>query len=170
MHLQSSRLGVIDFCLPSINNGIFPLSYPFADGKLWNHYTAPLVSEYVVRESNLKQWMEGKSINGCPCYPDEPDGPYGYRTRSSSYIYNYHLGLPNISAGKLYISKAVNAKSLNQLLVITDARYPAKGGFSILPGQAEDIGLNHRDGFNALFGDGHVETRRIIENQNIYPN
>ncbi len=148
------------------NNGTFPLSEPFKDGKSWQWPTAPL-SEAIAAETGLAKWRLGEGIIGCPAHDNSPVG-LSYTERYYSYVYNYHLGIEDASGQAIRFS---SVERPSQIIMIADATNARRvSGFSKNYGQENNIGYVHGGKYNALYVDGHVDSSDTIsKEENIYP-
>lgn len=155
------------------HDGYLPLSAPFADGKTWNYFNAPVPQYLNLPLSAATDWQAGKNINGCPAHVDRQYDKY-FRTRYYSYVYNYHLGMVTANDGSKTSLKMINIHNASRLFMITDAVNDANApatGFSSRLGQQENIGHPHDGGkCNVLFLDGHIESVKDWNvNENLKP-
>lgn len=139
-------------------DGKFPLSFPFNDGRAWYHATAPLVSNYILEGMSVDKWNKGAGINGCDAH----------KSRYDSYVYSYHLGEPKYGN---YVGVRSRIQRPSQILMVADApnQGAAVSGFSGLYGQENRIGLPHGGFFNGLYVDGHVETSNKVDVNKLIP-
>lgn len=144
------------------HQGRFPLSHPFDDGKAWYHFSSPLVQKYFLNDNmdpgTISRWNRGEEVNGCLQHTD----------RYASYAYSFHLGHVNAVGASRFRGNRVLIQRPAHFLMIVDARVsPAASGFS--NATPERIGKCHTQRFNALYVDGHVESRREIDPIEFFP-
>lgn len=151
----------------------FPLSFPYNDGRAWYNAGYSLVTDYILNGPNdaegQRRWNLGLGINGCPAHADnkvKTNPPKLY----SSYSYNFHLGQPSPAASGAggYFGKRSRIKNPANVLMIVDAPTNMEvSGFSRFT--PERIGKCHDGHFNAVYVDGHVESRAEVDPKQIFP-
>lgn len=124
----------------------------------WLYPTGPLRRKYVSYGSDL-DWLEGRSINGCPSRPSEPyktSGGKNFSNRYYSYAMSFEIGWTKIDGVAQSIKASMVRYPSLQIQFFENQPDLTQVG-SNKKSAEERFGQPHNDAGSSAFVDGHAE-------------
>jgi prepilin-type N-terminal cleavage/methylation domain-containing protein/prepilin-type processing-associated H-X9-DG protein len=158
------QLGQASVTYAGDNDGLFPKTQPWSDGRVWSYWDAPLMELLdVPRTYTIGYWLwkQDKSPIACPTKPNTRNANLALPPlRYYSYVINGHW----CDSGQRTIAQVT--RSSEKVLFSDAAAHPT--GMTVVydttfgPPAADPVfGQWHRQRGNTLFIDGHVEARAM---------